>query len=279
MNFAFSSNAFRNFTLHDAAKAISRAGFSGIEIMCDRPHAWPDDLKGSDIENIKNILKDNNLAISNLNAFMMCAVESFHHPSWIENDPDYRMVRINYTIDCINLASELGASNISTEPGGPLNGMSKKDALEIFIQGIEMVLPHAEKKGIMLLVEPEPELLLETSDDFLNFMTHFSNKNIGLNLDAGHFFCVGEDPAQTVERLQQYTCHIHLEDIPSSREHKHIQLGDGGMDIPGILKSIENTGYKGFVTVELYPFLSDPAATAETAYKYLRKEWFYPRFD
>lgn len=275
LRFAFSSNAFRKYSLKASAEAIARAGFEGIEIMCDQPHAWPEDLDHGTIRHIKKVLDREKLTISNLNAFMMCAVDSFHHPSWIEKDPDYRKIRVDYTIKCIELAGELGAKSISTEPGGPVKGISRRDAHALFIQGMEEVLPHGEKHDIMVLVEPEPDLLLETSDDYLHFATHFSSSHLGVNLDAGHFYCVGEDPSRVIMKLENHIGHIHLEDIPASREHRHVQLGHGAMDIKGILNTLENMAYTGFVTIELYPYLSDPLGAACRARDYLRKECAY----
>ena len=52
---------------------------------------------------------------------------------------------------------------------------------------------HAEKEGVLLLIEPEPGLLIETADQFLELMQHVDSPAIGLNFDIGHFFCVGDD--------------------------------------------------------------------------------------
>lgn len=270
MKFAFSTNAFRKFSFYEAARAISKAGYSGIEIMCDSPHAFPDELSHTDIKNIKEILERNHLEISNLNAFMMCAVKDFHHPSWIEKDKTFRQIRIRHTLACIDLAAELGAKTISTEPGGPLGGMERKMALEIFIEGLEQVLPHAREKGILILIEPEPDLLIETSDEFLEFLEMFNHPNLGLNFDIGHFYCVKEDPVDTVLKLKNFTNHYHLEDIAKNREHRHLLPGKGGIDLPGVLSVIEKTGYEGFVTVELYPYLEEPARAALEAISYIK---------
>ncbi len=63
------------------------------------------------------------------------------------------------------MANQLGAKNISIEPGGPMeNPNNKEKYLNIFIDGIKEVLPFAEKQKVKILVEPEPGLLLENSD-------------------------------------------------------------------------------------------------------------------
>lgn len=274
MKFAFSTNAFRKFSFSQAASAISNAGYQGIEIMCDTPHAFPDELSGTDIGKIKETVNRNQLEISNLNAFMMCAVKDFHHPSWIEPDEDFRKIRVQYTKDCIDLAVQLGAKTISTEPGGPIkdiaDGTQRQAALHMFAKGLNEVLSYAKEKGIQVLVEPEPDLLIQTSDEFLWFARMIDHPNLGLNFDIGHFFCVGEDPVQTIIKLQNHTCHYHLEDIPHDRTHQHIMPGQGGIDIATILKAIEQTGYKDFITVELYPYLEDPEKAAMEARNYIK---------
>ena len=204
MKFSFSSNAFRKYSLSEAADAISDAGYTGIEIMCDTPHAYPPDISAADISAIKNKLTGKGLSIANLNAFMLCAIDDFHHPSWIEKDKDYRELRIRHTLDCIDLAAKLGVSTISTEPGGPVNGMPRETALEIFMEGLSRVVPYAIEKGVVILIEPEPGLLIETSDQFVSFIDQFGHKGMGLNFDVGHFYCVGEDPAAKIKELKDY---------------------------------------------------------------------------
>jgi sugar phosphate isomerase/epimerase len=46
-------------------------------------------------------------------------------------------------------------------------------------------------------------------------------------------------------------------------------LGDGAMDIDGFLRALENRGYDGYVTVELYPYEETAAETAREAMTYL----------
>ena len=271
MKFSFSSNAFRKYSLSEAADAISDAGYTGIEIMCDTPHAYPPDLSAADIIAVKKKLDRKRLTISNLNAFMLCAIDDFHHPSWIEKNKDYRELRILHTLNCIDLAAKLGVRTISTEPGGPVNGMPRETALEIFMEGLSRVVPYAIEKGVVVLIEPEPELLIQTSDEFISFVDQFGHRGIGLNFDVGHFYCAGEDPAAKIKELKDYIYHFHLEDIPESREHRHILLGEGGIDIPGVLNAIEAIGYQGFVTVELYPYQDSAPAIARKARNYLQQ--------
>jgi sugar phosphate isomerase/epimerase len=275
MKFSFSSNAFRNYSVGQAAAAIANAGFSGMELMCDTPHAWPYDLLEADVDRIKKTIQANNLEIANLNAFMMCAAKDFHHPSWIEADKDFRKLRVDYTLRCIDLAAKLGVATISTEPGGPLDGMPRDLAMEIFMEELDKVVDHADNQGVTILIEPEPGLLIETSVEFTTFVNDFGTHRVGLNFDVGHFYCVGEDPARKIVELKNHIRHFHLEDIPTNREHRHIALGQGGIDILEVIQQIESIGYEEFVTIELYPYQESAPEIARQSYCFLHSLCHY----
>ena len=170
---AFSTNAYLKFSFAHAVQRLAAIGYQGVEIMADVPHAWPACLLEEQKQAIREALSQNRLAISNINAFMMHAIaderQLYWYPSWIEPDPQYRRVRINHTRRALTLARELGAGCITTEPGGPVEkGSSWSKALGLFVEGLKPVVEHAEKEGVLLLVEPEPGLLIEIMDQFLN---------------------------------------------------------------------------------------------------------------
>jgi len=272
MEFAFSTNAFKKFSLKDTINILSEIGYNGIEILCDIPHAYPKTLTNSDINELKQLLSKLKISISNLNAFTLFAIGDTHHPSWIENDFESRKMRIDHTLDCIKLARKLGVSNISTEPGGPVisQGLSENELLRIFENGINEILKTAESENVTVLVEPEPGLLIENSEQFIKFIKNFDSKHIGLNLDIGHFFCVGEDPSQVIYKLSEYVRHVHLEDIAADRTHHHLMLGEGAIDIDSVFKSLKDIGYEGFITIELYPYQACPIYAAKNAMKFIK---------
>ena len=71
------------------------------------------------------------------------------------------------------------------------------DAREEIAQAVERV---RGEEGVLLLIEPEPGLLVETTDQALELMGHFTSPFVGLNYDIGHAYCVGDDPATTIAR-------------------------------------------------------------------------------
>jgi sugar phosphate isomerase/epimerase len=274
MQLAFSSNAYLRYPFPEAAKRIAAAGYAGIEIMADVPHAWPAYLLAEQKQAIRDSVKQNHLAISNINAFMMHAVDDprqkYWHPSWIEPDRHYRRIRIEHTRKSLTLAKELGAPSVTTEPGGPVeSGESWSAALRLFVEELKPVAEHAEREGVSLLVEPEPGLLIETAEQFEEFMSLIDSPAVALNFDVGHFYCVGDEPTPTLHRLAKYIRHIHLEDIGADRVHAHLIPGDGAIDLTATLHAVAAIGYAGWITVELYPYAKDPDGAAILAHRRL----------
>ncbi|MFL6431818.1 MAG: sugar phosphate isomerase/epimerase family protein [Nitrososphaeraceae archaeon] len=290
MKLAFSTNAFKKYSLKESIRLIREVGYEGVEILCDVPHAYPPCLDEEDILSIQEIISKNNIEISNLNAFTLYAITDVYHPSWIESDKQLRELRIQHTINCLRLAKKIGAKNISTEPGGPIevgndnkynnndfkNNTNNKrssydlEALqEFFVNGIVRTSKVAEEYGVKILVEPEPGLLLQNSEQFLKFIKNINSHYVGLNFDMGHFFCVREDPAALIYNLAEHIGHFHLADIAHTRVHNHLIPGQGAVDFASIFKAISEINYQGFITVELYPYQDDPVYAARISHKYL----------
>ena len=279
---AFSTNAFKRYSLEDSIREIAKVGYSGVEILCDIPHAYAPSFKDDQVRWLKKTLALSNMQISNLNAFTLYAIGDTYHPSWID---DSREMRIKHTIECIRLAKRIGAKHLSTEPGGPVvappvpSSSQQQEQQQyqdisrfekIFLDGLTRVTKMAEEEDIKVLIEPEPGLLIENSRQFKNFVTKINNsKYIRLNFDIGHFYCVNEDPAKVVYELSDYIEHFHLADIAHTRIHNHLIPGKGSIDFRSVFDAMDDIGYRGFVTVELYPYQDNPIYAAKEAYSYL----------
>lgn len=270
MQLAFSSNAYLSYTIDETIARIAAAGYSGIELLADVPHAWPAGLLDVQIDAISRSLDDHKLTISNINAFMMNAVadprQPYWHPSWTDPDPHYRAIRREHTRRALKLAQDLGAPHITTEPGGPeFEGQSRQEAAELFYEELMPCVEVAESLGIGLLIEPEPDLLIEKFDQYLEFVDRIDAECVGLNFDIGHAYCVGEDPQDWVAKMASHTVHYHLEDIAATRVHQHLIPGHGAIDFAATIEAIKATGYDGWLTVELYPYGDDPDGAAAEA--------------
>ena len=270
MIIGYSTNAFVKFSVFEAVEKIGRLGFRGVEIMCDRPHLYPPDFGEENLTRLKTLIDDQGLKVTNLNSFTLFAVGDTYLPSWIEPQEERREMRIQHTLQCLKMADFFGCKNISVPPGGPLGDISREKAMTLFHRGLERGAPLAQELDIMILVEPEPDLLMENTREFKEFIVDVRSPSIGVNFDIGHFFCAGEDPSRAFEELFEWIGHIHLEDIASSREHNHLILGHGAIQFPEIFETMLRLEYQGDVSLELYPYVDAPEEAGRESLEYLQ---------
>jgi sugar phosphate isomerase/epimerase len=258
VKFGYSTNAFVNVSLFEAVDKIAEMGFGGIEIMGDRPHLYPPDWEEARLRELKEKINDKGLRITNINSFTLFAVGDTYLPSWIEQEEGRREIRIQHTLQSLRLAATLGCGNISVPPGGPLNGMSAQEAIKVFHEGLEKVIPLAEELQVKILIEPEPDLLLENTAQFRQFINEVRSPLVGINFDIGHFFCAGEDPSESFRELLPWVGHVHIEDIAANRRHHHLIPGLGAIHFEQVLRTIRETGYQGDISLELYTYADKP---------------------
>jgi sugar phosphate isomerase/epimerase len=271
MILGYSSNAFVKFSVFEAVERIAHLGFQGIEIMCDRPHLYPPDFQEEDLARLKDLIEGCGLKVTNLNSFTLFAVGDTYLPSWIDPQQDQREIRIQHTLQCLKLALFFGCKNISVPPGGPVGDISRKEAMSLFHRGLERVAPLAEELDIRILVEPEPDLLMENSKEFMMFIRDVRSAAVGLNFDIGHFFCAGEDPRVAFEKLFEWIGHVHLEDIAATRVHQHLILGHGAIQLAEIIETMIRLDYKGDISLELYPYVDTPEHAGRESLTHLRR--------
>lgn len=282
MKLAYSTNAFKKYSLEETIRLIKEIGFSGVEIMADRPHLYPPDYNQARLSVLKKELKSLGLVVSNLNTFTLFAIgdppdgeAGMHHPSWIEKESAQRKIRIQHTKDCLQLAAELECPNISIQPGGKVEHFSQEESMRIFLEGLGEVIPVAKHYGVKILVEPEPMLLMENASQFREFIREVDQSVIGLNCDVGHFYCAGDDPANVIKEFTTVIKHLHIEDI-KNKVHDHKICGQGEMDFKSIFEALKSIKYSGFISVELYPYQDNPVEAGRQSLYFLNKYLLEP---
>jgi sugar phosphate isomerase/epimerase len=110
MRLAFSTNAFTRHSLSYALERIRAAGYSGVEILADVPHAYPGTLNSALIFEIARDIERLRLKVSNINAncsfgyFRDPPPEAFFEPSLISPDHEYRKDRLRMIGKAMELA-------------------------------------------------------------------------------------------------------------------------------------------------------------------------------
>ncbi|WP_435176818.1 sugar phosphate isomerase/epimerase family protein [Halorussus sp. AFM4] len=277
VDLAFSTNAYTRHPLPEAVRRIADHGYAGVEVLGDEPHAYFPEFGDGDARALREALDETGLAVSNVNAntamgyYDDAPPSSFFEPSIVTADDERRAWRVEYTKRAIDLAADVGAPAVCVATGRPLPGNPPEEAREYLDESLDEILDHAESEGVEVGIEFEPELLVECTDEVLELVERHDRDALGVNLDVGHAAVYGEDLGETIRRSAGNITGVHLEDIVGGRRGKHYHRipGEGDLDFAAVFDALDDVGYDGFVTMELYTYPDEPDRAAREAFEAL----------
>jgi sugar phosphate isomerase/epimerase len=278
MKLAFSTNAYTRFSLIDALRGVKAAGYDGVEILADKPHAYPAELDVDDVKTIRDELDRLHLAVSNVNAnccfgyWTDAPPEPYFEPSLISPNAKHREDRTNLIYGALQFARDVGAANVSITSGRCLGGMPPDRAARQFAESMKPILERADKLGVNIGIECEPGLFLEYVAELREWIDRLKHPRFGGNLDIGHSQVIGESIPGAVRMLGDRIWNLHVEDIPG-RKHYHMIPGEGSIDWSALRGALEEVRYDRFLTVELYTHTQDPQLAAEKSFAFLRQRF------
>src|SRR5437016_11638805 len=278
MKLAFSTNAYTRFSLIEALRGIKRAGFAGVEILADPPHAYPDQIDAALTSSVNRELESLDLAVSNINCncsfgyWKDAPPEPYFEPSLISPNSQHRADRTRLILKTLQFAKDVGARNISITSGRCLGGMPPEAAARQFAESIKPILEAADRLGVNVGIECEPGLFLEYVAELRHWIDSLKHPRFGANLDVGHSQVIGESIPEVVKMLEGRIWNLHVEDIPG-RKHYHMIPGEGTLDWGALHQALREIRYDRFLTVELYTHTANPQHAAEASYRFLSERF------
>jgi inosose dehydratase len=168
-------------------------------------------------------------------------------------------------IKAIKLAHFMGIEQVITTEGDPKTdfGHQLTDDQRLFTICDKLYWPvrWAESLGIELLLEPHGIVTDNVAQlaRLLDALGH--EKTVGVNLDTGNSWLGGAEPLDYIKAFGTRIRHVHWKDMPAEWVPKRgtmygcgmatIPLGDGVIDIPGIVRALIDAGFDGPTTLEI----------------------------
>jgi sugar phosphate isomerase/epimerase len=271
---AFSTNAYTKFTLPEACDRIAAAGYGAVEVLADAPHAYPPTYSAHQAQRLAErlaALKLRPVAINGNTAmgyFSPPPEGLTFEPSLISPNEVHREDRLSIIRQAMTLANRLGAPVVTITTGQPAPGEEVEVLWRRLREGLEHILHAADLAGVDVAIECEPGQFIETSAVLRRLLDEVDHPRLGANLDIGHAWCAGEDPAASVRLLAGRIMHLHLEDI-KGRRHYHLIPGLGEIDFAAVRRALGEIGYDRAAAVELYTYTDEPDRAAIEAYRAL----------
>jgi protein FrlC len=262
MKLSYSTKLYYNYRLEDAINRTARIGYPGVEIWGGRPHAYYKDMDKASISSIIKTIEETGVEISGF------IPAQFGYPTNLCSPiKNIRKESVEYIKKSIDTSLALGCNKVSLCPGRTLYGQGYHQGMEDLNSSLSELVDYAIKKDVLLLLEPahmlESDLIL-TIEDWARLIEEQKYKNMGIALDTGHCHVNKESLVDAVYLLarKQIPMHIHLDDNNSLGDQHKIP-GEGTIDFVPFFKALLETGYDGFLTVELgFDYTANPDAAA-----------------
>jgi len=247
----FNTNALRQFSLAKAFEEIGRARYTGAEISLHASHVHPLTADESSLESLASVIAGSGLAVPCLAAGAPDLLGSTpYEPSLVSVERGDRDRRVAFIQTCLRLADRLGIPVVNVGSGFLAMGADEGRAREAFIDGVRRCL-EGQNGRVTLAIEPEPGMFIERTDQAIELIEAVNCPEFRMNPDIGHIRTTESDFLPALRAALPYAVHCHIEDI-RDRVHHHLIPGDGDIPFDAVFDVVEDAGFSGWVSVELY---------------------------
>lgn len=245
---------FKKYSFREAAEAIKKCGYDGVEIsaiggMCE--HLNLADWKAQKAE-------------------LIAIKEELGLPFLSTEVASQDRTRLNTAFEA---CAEIGIPIVNIGPGGQMNN---EETLKQSLETIQILAEDAGKFGITLCVKAHVGAAVYSTPTTLRMMEAITAPAFGVDMDPSHIHRAGENPAIALPAVLSKMKHIHIRDCkgdgPSPGDPTNQACGRGDIDLYGYFKAMVDQKYDGPVCLEVIgpdQELADATRIAAESYGYM----------
>lgn len=227
-------------------ESISSLGFDYLELTMDPPQAHHSTIRAQKDDFLKALEKFRMQVVCHLPTFLGLA----------DLTESIREASLKEMLDSLDVAVELDPLKVVLHPAYVTGlGLFVFDTAKRYAaKSLETIVRRADGLGLELCLEnmfPKTNSLTEP-DHFESVFEMFPS--LKLTLDVGHANIGSKGGRRILEFITRFPdrlSHIHVSDN-FGKEDNHLPLGAGTVDYARTIKAIQEAGYDGTVTFEIF---------------------------
>ena len=267
MKFAICNEIFRDWEIQKIFQYTAKLGYSGVEIAPFTLANSVTDVSPSQRRRICEAAALNHIEIAGIH-WVLVKPEGLYvnHP-----DKSIREKTAQYFCDLVDFCADLGGKVMvvgSPKQRNLMSGVSAEQATEWALQTFRAAVRKGEDRQVTICFEPLSPAetnFINTAADAIEFVRQLPSPNFKIILDVKAMSSESKPLPEIIRVSWPRFRHFHAND-------KNLKgPGFGEVDFKPIAAALNEVGYDGFVSVEVFNFDEGPEIIATRSLDYLRR--------
>jgi sugar phosphate isomerase/epimerase len=267
VKFAICQELFVDWDWERQCRMIAEIGYTGVEVAPFTLASSPREVSAERRSELRQIAAANGLEIIGLH-WLLAKTSGLHLTT---NDAATRRRTTEYLRELADLCADLGGTVMvfgspaqrSLEPG-----LGREAAYDHAAEVFRAAMPHLSERGVTLCMEPlttkETDFCNSCADAF-ELIGRVDHPNFMLHQDVKAMLGEGRPLPQLIRKYAPLTRHFHVNDS------NLLGPGMGATDYRPIFSALQETGYDGWVSVEVFDYEPGAEFIARESLRYMRE--------
>jgi D-psicose/D-tagatose/L-ribulose 3-epimerase len=271
--YAMCNEAFEGQPFGPVCRLLREVGYEGIEIAPFTLANDPLDIGAAQRAEYRRIMADEGIGFVGLH-WLLVTKKPIHvsTPDKALREASWQHVR-NLVDLCADLAGN-GASNGVMVFGSPkqrssTGGLTAAEAKKNFVDGLARVAPHAESRGVTILMEALPfsqSDVVNTLDEAAEVVAQVGSPAVQTMFDTHNAEDETEPHDALIAKHFGIIRHVHVNEMDGRHP------GKGDYDFARIFRKLHELGYKGWISVEAFDFSCGGETIARETMQHLKQQ-------
>lgn len=266
---AMCNEAFEATPFAETCRTLRSIGYDGIEIA---PFTLADDpatITAATRRELRDVMQSEGLEFVGLH-WLMASPKGLHvtAPDSALRERSWRHIR-----NLIDLCADLGPDGVmvfgSPQQRSTTGGLSREEATRNYVEGLASVAPHAEERGVTILVEALPRAqsdVVQSLDEAASIVEEINSPAVRTMFDTHNAIDETLPHAELVEKYFHLIRHVHVNELDGRHP------GTGDYDFKPLFQTLRRLGYHGWISLEAFDFQPGGARIASESLAHLKSE-------